>query len=477
MAPKQGEQYGAIDEQSYSLEIRGGKPENGLFSVLPGSTHPSGERVEWTDGVDPTVGGAFVEIERLVRALRLSVATSMLVPHWNSGLRNDLSLALAGTLWRIRHSSLAAYGLGIDEEPPSDQYLLTEDDALAILDTVMALSGDEENDRRSRILNFKNTWRKLTVEPESKVTGGKVLAALIGDSVGPRVVKALYRLLSDNEAAEQMEALAEQFVMWYGQGVLIDMKMVSNSRATPWMTKIQAENSLAGKNLNIGGNKIPVHKLLFTSAAIQRVHGLTFDPSCDELLVNTEEGLHVNQWRGFQVKPSDQRVTAEQIEPFMTYVREVIADGNEEYAHWVFSWLADSLINPHQKPGTALVLVGVEGAGKTFLGEHILRKIIGPTHSGQTNSVSTLTHNFNTIIDNKIFIQCDEAVHSYQRDVASRLKSLITDKDIIIEPKGINAYRKPNHIRLMFTSNEEHAAIFISPSPYERRFTVLRGFI
>ncbi len=183
----------------------------------------------------------------------------------------------------------------------------------------------------------------------------------------------------------------------------------------------------------------------------------------------------VNQWRGFAIEPSPQRVTPDEIEPFLTYIREVIADGNEDNAHWVFSWLADIFQHPSSKPGTALVLVGVEGAGKTFLGERIIGRIIGPSHYGQTNSIATLTHNFNTIIDNKIFLQCDEAVHSYQRDVASRLKSIITDENIIIEPKGINSYRKPNHMRFLFTSNEEHAAIFISPSPYERRFTVLRA--
>lgn len=465
---------GEIDDQSYSIEFRGGKPENGLFSVLPGSTNPSGEVVEWDAEFDPTVAGPHVEFHNLLRTVRLAVACALLAPYWSPGNRNDLSLALAGTLWRIRTSTLGAIGLTSEEDAPEGMYVLDYDDAEAIFKCLIELTNDKHGDERQRMLNLKNSWRKLDGEVGAKVSGGKVLAELIGQDAGTKVVRALYRLLSDNEAAETVEKLAEEYVMWYGPGVIIDLKMVVNNRAVCWMTRDQTLNSMGGKSVKIGDVKVPIAKLLFTSPIIHRVGGLTFDPSSTDLVVNTPEGAMVNQWRGFAVKPADQQVSREEISHFYDYVTEVIADGNEDTAHWVFAWLADFLQNPSKKPGTALVLVGVEGAGKTFLGEHVLGKIIGPNHYGQTNSVSTLTHNFNTIIDNKIFIQCDEAVHSYQKDVASRLKSIITDEKFIVEPKGINAYIKPNHMRFLFTSNEEAAAIFISASKHERRFTVLR---
>lgn len=464
-----------IDEYSYSIEIRGGKPENGLFSVLPGSIHPSKEPVCWADEIDPTVGGASVDFQVLLRSLRLAMAAAIIAPHWASGVRNDMSLALAGTLWRIRSSTRAAYGLEDEEEAPEGCYVLSREDAEALFISIMDLAGDKHGDERQRMLNLKNTWRKLDGEAGAKVSGGKILSSLIGTDVGDRVVRSLYRLLSDNDAAETIEALADQFVMWYGQGLLIDLHMVQNNATNPWMTNVQAQNSLGGKSVTIGGTKVPLHKILFQSTIIRRVGGLTFDPANDDVVIEVPgSGLMVNQWRGFAVKPVEQQVSFEEIKPFHDYVREVIADGDEPTAHWVFAWMADLLLYPAKKPGTALVLVGVEGAGKTFLGEHIIQKIVGSQHAGNTNSVATLTHNFNTIIDNKIFFQCDEAIHSYQRDTASRLKSIITDENMIIEPKGVNSYRKPNHMRLMFTSNEENAAIFISASPYERRFTVLK---
>lgn len=465
---------GQIDDESYSVELRGGKPENGLFSVLPGSKHPSGEKVEWHTEIDPTVGGSYVELPVLVKAVRLAITASIVAPHWVEGTRNDLSLALAGTLWRIRTSTRAAYGLEPGEDHDPNLFVLTEDDAKGIFNCVMKIAGDSEDDKRSRLLNLHNTWGKLDGEVGAKVTGGKVLAELVGEPVGPRVVRALYRLLSDNDAAEQIEKLAEQFVMWYGPGVILDLDMVVKGRGIPWMTNMQARASMGGKNIIIGDKKVKMVDMLFNSTIINRVMGLTFDPSSDELLVQTSEGLMVNQWKGWGVEPSTQRVTDEEIEPFLTYIKEVVCSGVKDHNEWVLAWLADLFQYPAKKPGTALVLVGVQGAGKTFLGEHILGKIVGPTHYAQLKDITKLTDKFNTIIDNKVFVQCDEAIHSYQRDVASRLKSIISDGSVTIEPKGINAYSKPNHMRLLFTSNEETTAIFIDPSPYERRFSVLK---
>lgn len=460
-----------LGDCNYSVELRGGRPENGLFSVLPGSTHPSGEEVQWASQFDPTVSGTYIEAHRLVKALRLAAATALIASYYTSGVRNDMSLALAGLLWRIRSSSMAAAGLDDEMDIKEGDFILTEDDARAVFEAVTKIADDNKVDHRARQLNYANTWKKLDQDPSAKVTGGKVLAELIGKD-GDRVVKALYRLLSDNEGIEQMEALAEQFVVWYGAGVLIDLEMVARGRVVPWMTKEQAANSLGGRKVTLGDKKIPVVNLLFGSQFIQRVAGLTFDPSTTDTLVEADEGTMVNQWRGFATDPCPQMVSDEEVRPFLDYIYEVIADGDADMATWVLDWIADMLQKPASKPGTALVLVGPQGAGKTFLGEHVIAPIIGKSHSVQMNSIEQLTNKFNMLADNKVFVQCDEAVHSYQKDVAARLKSIITDETMTVEPKNVNAYKKPNHMHFLFTSNEENTAIFIDPTPYERRFTV-----
>lgn len=461
-------------DHTLSVEVRGGRPENGLYSVLPGSIHPSGEEYEWESDIDPSVSGAHVSLDAVVSGVRLAQAVAILAPCFQEGLRNDLSLALAGLLWRIRATTFAAYGIDNEAEYQEGAFfLLTESMAKRFFEIVLTVAGDDPTDRHSRLLNFKNTWEKLDRDPQAKVTGGGAFIEHMGID-GTAKIRAVYRLLSDSDALEAIEAIVDQFVVWYGQGVCVDLDMVMKGVAQPWMTKEQTINSLGGRKLNMGEKKIPIANIIFGSAIIRRVAGLTFDPSCSDLMVDTPQGVKINQWKGFGVDPCPQMVLDEEIEPFLDYVKTILSSGFSDRNDWILAWAADMLQRPHEKPGTALVLVGPQGAGKTFLGEQVLGKIIGGGHYVQMNSIESLTSKFNSIADNKLFIQCDEAMHSYQKDVASKLKSIITDESVMIEPKGINSYKKPNHMHFLFTSNEEHSALFIDPSPHERRYTVLK---
>lgn len=466
---------GVLSEQSMSLEVRGGKPESGMFTVMPGSWREDiKELVQWDAQTDMSVSASYVELYSLLKAIRLSVAAAAIAPHWGPGTRNDMSLSLAGLLFRIRVSALASYGVDNDEDAPDGMFVLSEKDAIDLLSCVMEITGDDHGDEASRILNLKNTWRKMQLESGARATGGKALAAQIGEPYGPKLVKGLYRLLSDNSAAEEIEAYMDQFVIWYGQGVLIDLDMVRSGAPRPFMLKQQAEVSLGGKKVKIGEKTIPLSTLLFNTALVQRVRGLTIDPSTDDIIVDTDEGKKVNTWRGFAIEPYDGKVTDKEIERFLSYVREVIADNDPGAYNWVLDWLADILQEPADKPGTALVLVGEHGAGKSFLGEGIMRPIIGPTHSTQTNKIDALTSQFNKAAENRIFVQCDESSHSGSRMAADALKSIISDKTIQIEPKGVDRYEAPNNMRLLFTSNREANAVFIDGSAYERRYTVLK---
>lgn len=462
----------AIDGVSFSVEIRGGKPENGMFTVLPGSTHPSGERVEWAHEVDTTVSATTIPLWRLIKQVRMAQAIAMIVPFWTEGIRNDLSLALSGLLWRIREAGMAIAGYDVEDEINEDEvFILKQADAELLMQTVMQIAGDDEKDLKSRMINMVNTWRKLDQDSTQRVSGGKILAATVGEG-GEALVKSLYRLLSDNDGAEQLEALCEQFYMWYGQGVLIDSRMVEVGLPVPWMSREQASNSLAGQKIRMGDKKVPVITILFATSILQRVYGLTFDPSTPDRVVETQHGIKINQWRGFELSPSPQAVSDHEVGKFIRYVHDILAPENHKLGEWILDWCADILQDPSNKPGTSLVLVGAHGAGKTFLGEHVMSKIIGPSHSVQVNSIESLTKQFNALAENKVFVQCDEAMHSHQKEVAAKLKSLITDETMTIEQKFVNSYKAPSHSRFLFTSNDEQTAVFIDPSPHERRYTV-----
>jgi hypothetical protein len=99
------------------VEIRTG---NGLQTVFPGSTHSSGEAVEWhTDG-DPLQ----VAAPTLRRAVGMLASACLLATYWRGGVRQDLTMALSGALLRngfdlpqVRNFVKAICFATSDEEP------------------------------------------------------------------------------------------------------------------------------------------------------------------------------------------------------------------------------------------------------------------------------------------------------------------------------------------------------------------------
>jgi hypothetical protein len=145
----------------------------GLQTVVPPSTHPCGEAIEWeTDGIPTMLDGELL----VSRVARLASAV-LLSRHWpQPGSRHDAALALAGLL--LRHD----WG---------------EEEAVAFVSAVAEAAGDEE--WRDRAADVRSTSRRLV--SDGKTTGGVRLKQLIGDAVVTRFSDwlGLMRLVSRNE--------------------------------------------------------------------------------------------------------------------------------------------------------------------------------------------------------------------------------------------------------------------------------------
>lgn len=476
-----------VNGVSYSVELRGGKATEGMYTVLPGSYinlgieankekgyAPKGEEIEWEEGVDPSVSATITKPEHLLKRIRMAQVCAMVAPYWVPGRRNNLSLALAGLWWRISSltlSILEAGGMAAEEMPEMMQIDLA--DCELMLETICDIASDDENDKKSRLLNLRNTWKKLNGDNEAKVTGGGTVAEAVGDG-GRELVECMYRLLSDSPKMQEVERWVDKMVLHYGKGRLIDLDLVRDGESEPWMSKQEADNTFGREYLEIFGRRVPLIDFLYTSRMIRYVRGMTLDPSRKDVLTEVDGKLYVNQWRGFNVEPHPEKVSDEYMAPFIDYVYNTIASGDGDLGHWIMAWVAHIFQTPADKSKTALVLVGDYGAGKTFLAEHIIIPLIGPYHSYTVENVEDLTGRFNMVLDNKFFIAANEAIHKNRYVSAQALKAFITDATISIEPKNVNPYIKPNYTRFFFTSNNEFEAVFIEPSPTERRFTVVR---
>jgi len=443
------------------LELRGGRPGRGMYSVLPGSLHPSGEEYLWTDLKRARSTLTVVPLEGILRAMRLAGAVSLLSPHWIEGQRNDMCLALSGFLQRV--CSIAE---GLDEEI----FRVDKDDAEKLLITLMDIAGDDQADRRARMLTFEQTWSKG--ERDSPVTGATTLAKIAGDD---SLITALYSLLCESPSVATLDWFVQSFAVWMGRGLIIDLRKAMRNDPKSFMNRTEFSISYADKFIESGDKRKLATDVFIHLPTITRVDGFTFEPG-QERFVEYSGGdeRKVNQWGGFRVAPWDAPVTEEEVKPFLVYLYEIIAASEEEHFQWVLHWIAHIFKTPAQRAGTALVLVGLPGTGKSFLGEHFIVPMIGDNYSASTSSVDRIVSGFNASFANKLFVQCDEAISNRQRQTAAKLKALITDPQIRIEPKGIDSYSLPNHMRLFFTSNEVHDAVFLSDGSDDRRYTVLK---
>ena len=440
-------------------EVRGGAASRGDFTVMPGSIHPSGEPYTWDDSERAQSTVSQTDAETLIPALRMAGACAVLGPHWIEGSRNEMAMALAGFLYRC-YAMLAANGA------TDEMFALSPDEARDFFERFLRVVEDDSNDKQARIKTFDQTWRKA--EKNVPTIGANRIGEITGDG---EIVRKLYALLSDSHTFQELESFLDRFVVWEGPGQAIDLEAVKIGRTKCNMTADQFKNSFGHLRLEMNGKPKMMAPMLFTHPSATRVAGFTFRPN-QPMICEERDGTYVNEWSGFEIQPHESKVTDKDIEPFLEYLWEILANEHEERYKWMLHWIADLFQNPHRKPGTALVLVGKPGAGKSFLGEQILRRIVGKSHSTVTSKVDSITKNFNSIFDNRVLVQCDEATNNRQKQVAAQLKSLITDDTIQIEQKNVDAYQKPNLIRFIFTSNDVNDAIAITDGIEDRRYTV-----
>lgn len=171
-----------------------------------------------------------------------------------------------------------------------------------------------------------------------------------------------------------------------------------------------------------------------------------------------------NLWRGFAVEPKEGDCSL-----LIEHIYNVVASGNEELADYIIMWIAWMFQNPGIPAETVIALRGTEGVGKSLLGK-ALRKIIGYTHSTQiTDHEQFIAGRFNKYMQDCVFLFGDECYWAGSKSLEGKLKGLITESTIRIEPKGIDVYEVNNALHMMLSSNNEW---IVPAGPDARRFVV-----
>jgi hypothetical protein len=427
-------------DESMMVELR----STGHHTVFPPSTHESGEAIEWSnpDSHDPTE----IEPDNLVTACGKLAAAVLCVRAWvgSSGAHHDASLALAGMLHRVG---------------------MSDDEVLSFIGTVADAAGDDE--RADRVRAAKDTLKRAAMKRKYQA------ATALMEIFGEETVHKIQEFLSKSREGDNIAQFNEEFkfVMLGGKAAVArildsqDPTDPQDRRVVVFMAVQSFKEYLLNRYITVGKGDamktIPFAKYWLETPGVR--------PTFDRVVFKPgKEGLSTefNLWRGFSVSPVT-KADPSKFSLFMEHLRVNVCDGNEAHMHWVLSWMADIFQRPSRKSGATLVLRGGQGVGKTKIGEVLISLI--REHSYQINSAHHLVGKFNAHLQDCLLLVANEAFFAGDKQHENVLKSLITDRTVMVEMKGKDAFEAPNYTRILMTSNED----WVVPRALDdRRFAV-----
>ena len=180
----------------------------------------------------------------------------------------------------------------------------------------------------------------------------------------------------------------------------------------------------------------------------------------------TCEAEAYNLWQGFPTKPSSSGTWSLLYE----HLYENICHSNDEYYHFMMTWMAHIIQKPGEIPGSAIVLIGKKGAGKSILFGKFLSEILGDM-AITLSSKTKVFADFNAHFDKRLLCAMEEAVWAGSHESEGKLKEMITGQKRDTTSKGVDTDFVDNYCRIVILSNNE----WVVPVSIddERRFFVL----
>lgn len=282
----------------------------------------------------------------------------------------------------------------------------------------------------------------------------------------PRAPKVAVADMPEHEAA--LSAMNRRYAVVRMGGSTAVLRFGAPGTVPALMSKsaffdLEAHNKITGP----GGRRVPIAPIWF---------GWGGRRTYDEGIALYPQGIGghgaavppgaFNTWQGFV---SDPAPIGTDWPTIREYIHEVLCAGDERLSAWVTNWFAQAVQYPHEKPGTALILKGAQGSGKTTL-TNLLRAIFHASHIISADRPEALLGKHNAHLRDAVFVVADEAVFAGDPAANNRLKAFVTDHMVTVEPKGIDSVSVPSFHRLVMTTNEDHV---IRAETDARRWVVL----
>jgi putative DNA primase/helicase len=178
---------------------------------------------------------------------------------------------------------------------------------------------------------------------------------------------------------------------------------------------------------------------------------------------------HFNLWKPFYAETiKDFEYDESAVNLFNDHVKS-LCNHDEKIYEFVKMFIAHMFQRPGEKPGTCPIFVSSEGAGKgSFVA--VLTEIIGRKRVIETANAKLLVGDFNSSLTGKYLVCLNELCKSQIEGNGGKLREFITDKEIQINKKGIDAVEMASYHRILGETNKKNP---IKTSQGDRRFRLV----
>jgi hypothetical protein len=155
------------------------------------------------------------------------------------------------------------------------------------------------------------------------------------------------------------------------------------------------------------------------------------------------------------------------------FLFEVIANNDSDNYEYLMRWLQTAIITPHLRTKIFVVLYSQRHqCGKGSFVNFLVDKVFGEKLAGTVTGLDPITQKHNGVLKGKLFMYVDELPSQVGQFHASfdRLKHIITDPTISVEPKGFEAYTIRNYCEFMGSTNNINS---VKIEGDDRRYVVM----
>ena len=280
-------------------------------------------------------------------------------------------------------------------------------------------------------------------------------------------IKKIRDRIEEREAKEQLTRISEQYIYVRALDEFFELKTRDFVKSTTlnkwWEHKFRDRQGRGNLSDRLLANP-ETKKVLNYIKLAKREPGVIDVGKEDNPLITPGKYLNIYSPHDFELKEGD-------ITPFINFYEELL--GQEQFKH-LDRYLAGYFQLRGEKFSNCPVIVSEEGGGKGILAEEFLSVGLGPRNVATNVSYQNVITKHSTIVRDFSLVVINEVVilkqHNEKVEISNALKSLITDKFIVIDEKNKPIINILNTTNFIIYSNKKQCLHLDNSS---RRYVIL----